>query len=127
MEKANGIWSMCIAIFTYLLGGIDNTIKIFFILLIIDYITGILKAIYNKKLNSTIGVKGIVKKVVYICIVALATQIDLILGSTGAIRTIILYFFIANEGLSIIENAGKMGIKLPKKLTDVLEQLKKEE
>ena len=109
----------------YLLGGWDIALKCLIVVMIIDYLTGVLSAIYNKKLNSNIGTKGIVKKVGYLCIVALSTIIDIITGQTGVIRTLVIYFFVANEGISIIENIAEMGVPMPKKLIDALEQLKK--
>lgn len=109
----------------YLLGGWDIALKCLIVVIVIDYLTGVLSAIYNKKLNSVIGTKGIVKKVGYLCIVALSTIIDIITGQTGVIRTLVIYFFVANEGISIIENIAEMGVPMPKKLIDVLEQLKK--
>lgn len=109
----------------YLLGGWDIALKCLIVVIVIDYLTGVLSAIYNKKLNSIIGTKGIIKKVSYLCIVALSTIIDIITGQTGVIRTLVIYFFVANEGISIIENIAEMGVPMPKKLIDVLEQLKK--
>lgn len=109
----------------YLLGGLDIALKSLIIIIIIDYITGILSAIYNKKLNSKIGFKGIIKKFVYLFVIALSVIIDNILGQTGTIRTLVIYFFVANDGLSIIENIAEMNIPLPNKLLETLEQLKK--
>lgn len=109
----------------YLLGGLDIALKSLLIIIVIDYVTGILSAIYNKKLNSKIGYKGIIKKFSYLFIIALSVIIDNVLGQTGTIRTLVIYFFVANDGLSILENVAKMNIPLPKKLIDVLEQLRK--
>lgn len=108
----------------YFLGGWDIALQVLLIVVVLDYITGIAKAIYNKKMNSTVGLKGIIKKVGYFIIVAVAVILDRITGNTGAIRTIIIYFFVANEGISILENWGGMGLPLPQKLIDTLEQLK---
>lgn len=110
--------------FSYLLGGIDKLIIMLLIIMAIDYITGICKAIINKKLNSIIGIKGIIKKIGYLLIVALSVLIDKILGDADAIRMLVIYFFIANEGISILENWSEMGLPLPKKLKQVFEQLK---
>lgn len=110
----------------YFLGGLDVALKTLLIFILLDYITGVCEAISNKKLNSIIGAKGIIKKIGYLIIVALAVQLDTITGDTGAIRTLVIYFFVANEGISILENWGSMGLPLPKKVIDVLEQLKKE-
>lgn len=110
----------------YFLGGWDIALQILITVVVLDYGTGILKAIYNKKINSAVGVKGIVKKVGYFIIVAVAVILDRIAGNTGAIRTLVIYFFVANEGISILENWGGMGLPLPQKIFDVLEQLKSE-
>jgi len=108
----------------YLLGGWDIALKTLLIVIAIDYISGICKAIYKKKLNSKVGLKGIVKKFAYLLTVALAVEVDQIMGNTGAIRTLVIYFFVANDGISIIENLGGMGVPLPNKLKEVLEQLR---
>lgn len=111
--------------FLYLLGGWDIALKCLIIVMIIDYITGILSAIFNKKLNSKIGLKGILKKFGYLCIVALSVIIDTITGETGVIRTLVIYFFVANDGISIVENIAEMGVPMPNKLLEILEQLRK--
>ena len=108
----------------YFLGGWDIALQTLLIVIALDYITGICKAIYKKKINSAIGLKGIIKKIGYLIIVAIAVILDHITGETGAIRTLVIYFFVANEGISIIENWGAMGLPLPKKIIDLLEQLK---
>lgn len=110
----------------YFLGGWDIALQTLIIVIGLDYLTGVCKAIYNKKLNSTISFKGIVKKIGYLIIVAVAVELDNITGNTGAIRTLVIYFFVANEGISILENWGSMGLPLPQKVFDVLEQLKTE-
>lgn len=111
-------------IFIYLIGGIDVAFKSLCIIIVIDYITGIISAIKSKKLNSKVGFWGIVKKLLYFAMVVLGVILDRIMGSNGTIRTLILYFLIANDGLSILENLAKIGIPIPKKLLDILEQLK---
>lgn len=121
----SNIISVILTTTIYLLGGLDIALKSLLIIIVIDYVTGILSAIYNKKLNSKIGFKGIIKKFSYLFIIALSVIIDNILGKTGTIRTLVIYFFVANDGLSILENVAEMNIPLPKKLIDVLEQLKK--
>jgi toxin secretion/phage lysis holin len=108
----------------YLLGGWDIALQTLLIVITIDYVSGVCKAIYNKKLNSKVGIKGIVKKFAYLLTVALAVELDTIMGGTGAIRTLVIYFFVANDGISILENLGGMGIPLPNKLKEVLEQLR---
>ena len=97
--------------------------KTFLIFIIIDYISGILQAIYNKKLNSQIGAKGIVKKVGYILIVIIAAAFDTLNGNAMAIRNVIIYMFIANEGISILENLYQIGILIPNILKNKLESM----
>jgi toxin secretion/phage lysis holin len=111
---------------SYLLGGFDGALLTLAIVMALDYITGICKAVKQKTLNSKVGFMGILKKFGYFVIVALAVIIDRLAGDTGAIRTIVIYFFVANDGLSILENWGSIGLPLPKKLFEVLEQLKNE-
>lgn len=120
-------FSFSLTSIVYLLGGIDIALKSLLLVMILDYITGVISAIYNKKLNSKVGLKGILKKVFYLLIVALSVILDNIMGDTGAIRTLVIYFFVANDGISILENASEMNIPLPKKLIETLEQLKGED
>lgn len=120
----NNIASVLLTTIIYLLGGMDIALKSLIVIMIIDYITGVASAIYNKKLSSKIGLKGIIKKFSYLCIVALSVVIDNLISQDGVIRTLVIYFFVANDGFSIIENMSQMDIKLPKKLVDSLEQIK---
>lgn len=110
--------------FVYLLGGWDIAIQSLLIVIALDYITGIAKGYVSKTLNSNKGLKGIVKKLSMLCIVAVAVIIDNITGYSGMIRSLIIYYLVANEGLSIIENLGEMDIIVPTFLKDKLEQLK---
>ena len=121
----NNITSVILTTFVYLVGGFDIAIQSLLIVIVIDYLTGIASAIYNKKLSSRIGFKGIIKKFCYLLVVALSVIIDNLLGSSGLIRSLVIYFFVANDGISIIENMAKMNVKLPEKLIDALEQIKK--
>ena len=93
--------------------------------MIIDYLTGVSSAIYNKKLSCKSGFLGILKKFCYLLVVALSVVIDNLTGQIGLIRTLVIYFFVANDGISIIENMAEMNIKLPKKLIESLEQIRK--
>lgn len=122
----NYISSTILTTIVYYLGGLDMALKTLLILMVLDYITGICKSIVNKKVNSIIGLKGIIKKVGYLILVALSFLLDGVVGDTGAIRNLVVYFFVANEGISILENWGAMGLPLPSKILEVLEQLKKE-
>lgn len=119
------VFSVILTTFVYLLGGIDIALQSLLIVIVIDYLTGIASAIYNKELSSKIGFKGIIKKFCYLLVVALSVVIDNLLGQSGLIRSLVIYFFVANDGLSIIENMAEMNIKLPEKLIDALEQIKK--
>lgn len=121
----NDVISVILTTTVYLLGGFDIAIESLLIVMVVDYLTGIASAIYNKELSSKIGFKGILKKFSYLCVVALSVVIDNLTGQSGLIRTLVIYFFVANDGLSIIENMAEMGVKLPQKLIDSLEQIKK--
>ena len=121
----NDIASVILTTFVYLLGGFDIALQSLLIVMVIDYLTGIASAIYNKNLSSKIGLKGILKKFCYLCVVALSVVIDNLTGQSGLIRSLVIYFFVANDGLSIIENMAEMNVKLPQKLIDSLEQIKK--
>ena len=121
----NDIASMILTTFVYLVGGFDIAIQSLLIVIVIDYLTGIASAIYNKELSSKIGLKGIIKKFCYLLVVALSVVIDNLTGQRGIIRSLVIYFFVANDGLSIIENMAEMNVKLPQKLIDALEQIKK--
>ena len=121
----NNIVSVILTTFVYLVGGFDIAIQSLLIVIVIDYLTGIASAIYNKNLSSRIGLKGIIKKFCYLLVVALSVVIDNLLGQSGLIRNLVIYFFVANDGLSIIENMAEMNVKLPQKLIDALEQIKK--
>ena len=112
----NGIWG-------YLFGSFDIMIKTLLVFIVIDYITGIFVAVTNKKISSSLGFKGILGKITIFCLIALATSLDNILH-TNAIRLLVISFYIANEGISILENTAKLNVPYPKKLKDVLEELK---
>ena len=122
----NFVTSTLLTTVVYFLGGLDIALKTLLVFMLLDYITGVCKAIVNKKVNSIIGIKGIIKKIGYLIVVALSVQLDNITGGTGALRTLVIYFFVANEGISVVENWGSMGLPLPKKVIETLEQLKKE-
>jgi toxin secretion/phage lysis holin len=108
---------------TYLFGGMDMIFCVLIWLITIDYITGVINAIVQGKLNSEVGAKGIAKKVGMLAVVAISNLISQYAGMD--IRTFVIGYYIANESISILENAGKMGAPIPKRLMDILEQLKK--
>lgn len=113
------------AIIGFFLGGADGLIKALIVFAIVDYITGVAAAAIEHKLNSEIGFKGITKKLLLFCIVGVAHVLDLYVLGTGAVcRSAVVLFYIANEGLSIIENVARCGLPIPDKLKIILEQLK---
>lgn len=119
--------SSILSIPIYLFGGFDSLVISLIIEMAIDYITGVCKGIYHKKLNSTIWLKGILKKFGYLLIVILATLFDNIIHDESmAIRALVIYFFISNEAISILENWGSLGPPLPKKIFNVFEKLKEQ-
>lgn len=122
----NNISILCTSIGVFLsvlFGGLDNLIITLCAFMVIDYITGVLSAIYNKKLSSQIGYKGIIKKVTMLIVVTVSVLLQNKIG-IPAIRDIVILFFVSNEGISILENVSSTGLKLPPKLKEVLKQLR---
>ena len=107
------------------LGGLDGFLYALITFVVVDYITGVLRAIVEKKLSSRIGAHGIAKKVAIFLVVGIGHLIDTyLLGGQGApLRTAVIFFYIANEGISLVENATAIGLPVPEKLRDVLAQL----
>lgn len=110
----------------YLLGGWDVSLICLVIAIAIDYISGIMKAFVMKELSSKIGLRGLLKKVGVLMVVMLAVIVDRVTGETGMIRSLVIYYFVANEGLSIIENLGQTGVPIPSSIKKALRALKKE-
>ena len=111
-----------------LIGGLDRLAYALVLFVAVDYITGIMAGIVEKRISSEVGFKGIFRKVVIFILVSIAHIIDSkILGNGSAIRTAVIFFYISNEGISILENAGRVGLPIPKKLIDILHQLNKED
>lgn len=110
----------------WLFGGFDIAMQCLLIAIAIDYISGLIKAYNTRTLDSKIGFKGILKKVGILCIVCLAVVVDRITGESGAIRTLVIYYFVANEGLSILENLSIAGLPIPQSIKKALQALKKE-
>ena len=110
----------------YALGGWDVALQCLVIAITLDYLSGLIKAYYTKTLSSKLGFKGILKKIGYLILVAVSVLVDRIAGNTGAIRSLVIYYFVANEGLSIIENLSVTNIPIPKFLKNALKNLKKE-
>lgn len=107
----------------WLVGGFDTMMITLLLFMVIDYLSGVMCGISNKKLSSEIGFKGIFKKVMIILLVGVSNLLGLALGVEG-LRYIIISFYLANEGISIVENASILGLPVPQKVKDVLEQLK---
>lgn len=118
----SGIATACV----YLLGGFDVAIQCLLIAIVIDYLSGLIKAFVTKTLSSKIGARGLLKKVAILLVVMLAVLIDRVTGESGAIRTLVIYYLVANEGLSITENLAQAGVPMPKIIKDALKSLKKE-
>lgn len=108
----------------YFLGGCDGLLYALIAFVVIDYITGVMCAIINRELSSAVGFKGIFRKVLIFLLVGLANIIDVQVIGTGAVlRTAVIFFYISNEGVSLLENAGHLGLPIPEKIKTVLEQL----
>ena len=108
----------------YFLGGMDGLMIALLIFMALDYITGVMCAILDKKLSSAVGFKGICKKVLILMLVGLANVIDLhVIGTGSALRGAVIAFYLSNEGLSLLENAAYIGLPVPDKLRDILSQL----
>lgn len=108
---------------SYWLGGWDILIKTIVFLAVVDYITGIIKAVYLKELSSEIGFKGLLKKIVMFIVIAVAFVIQQLIGGTVPLREVVIMFYIANESLSLLENAA-IFVPIPEKLKSVLLQIR---
>lgn len=107
------------------MGGFDGFLYALIVFVVVDYLTGIMVAVLKKELSSEVGFHGIFKKVVIFALVAVGHIVDLYVIQNGSvIRTAVIFFYLSNEGISILENASVIGLPVPQKLKDVLEQLK---
>lgn len=124
-------WNMVQLVFTaiggwlgYFLGGCDGLIIALVVFVAVDYLTGILCAVADKSLSGEVGFKGIAKKVVIFMLVGMANILDVeVIGTGSVLRTAVIFFYLSNEGISILENSAHLGLPIPKKLKDVLEQI----
>jgi len=108
----------------WFLGGFDGFLYALIAFVVIDYITGVMVAVVDKNLSSSVGFKGICRKVLIFALVGIANIIDVyVLGQAGVLRTAVIFFYISNEGVSLLENSAHLGLPIPAKLKDVLEQL----
>lgn len=112
----------------WFLGGFDGFLYALVAFAVIDYITGVMCAINDKTLSSAVGFRGICRKVLIFAMVGLANILDVyILGEGSVLRTAVIFFYLSNEGVSMLENAAHLGLPVPDKLKDVLEQLHERE
>lgn len=108
----------------WFLGGCDGLLYALLAFVVVDYITGIMCAVVDKKLSSAVGFKGIFKKVLIFTLVGIANIVDVqVLGSPGVLRTAVIFFYLSNEGVSMLENAAHLGLPVPDVIKTVLEQL----
>ena len=128
MEKATItlVTAEVCTILYFLFGEFDIALQCLLVFIALDYISGLIKAYCTKTLSSKIGFKGILKKVGILSIVVLSVSLDRLGGNTGAIRTLVIYYFVANEGLSVLENFAEAGIPIPKSIKKSLMSIKKE-
>lgn len=124
-------WNMIQLVFTgiggwlgYFLGGWDGLLYALIAFVAIDYVTGVMCAISNHTLSSEVGFKGICRKVLIFLLVGIGSILDAhVIGSGSVLRTAVIFFYISNEGVSILENAARLGLPVPEKIKVVLEQL----
>lgn len=108
----------------WFLGGVDGFLYALIAFVVIDYITGVLCAISDKTLSSEVGFKGVCRKVLIFALVGIGNIVDIyVLEGTGVLRTAVIFFYLSNEGVSLLENAAHLGLPIPEKLKEVQEQL----
>lgn len=126
--KIDIIISFLGSVVTFLIGKIDISIMILASFMIFDYLSGVIKAIKNKQLNSKIGFEGLLKKICIFIILIVANLLDLLLGNDNLMfRSIVIYFYISNEGISILENLCEMNVPIPEKIKEILLSIKESE
>lgn len=126
-------WNMIQVVFTmlggwigYFVGGCDGLLYALLAFVVIDYITGVMCAIADRQLSSEVGFKGICRKVLIFLLVGIANILDVnVVGTGSVLRTAVIFFYISNEGVSLLENAAHLGLPVPDKMKAVLEQLHK--
>ena len=129
MEKYfNTLVALVATFFTYIFGSWDLALQVLIVFMVLDYGTGVLYAYLIGQLSSEVGFKGLVKKCMILVVLVIGVMLDRILGTGNWVfRTLVAYFYIANEGISLLENVGNIGIPIPNKLRNALEQLNKDE
>ena len=124
-------WNVVQMVFTaiggwlgYFLGGCDGLLIALVVFAVTDYITGLMCAVIDKRLSSEVGFKGICRKVLIFILVGIANILDVqVIGTGSILRTAVIFFYLSNEGVSLLENAAYLGLPIPEKLKEVLEQL----
>ena len=108
----------------YFLGGMDGLLIALLVFVILDYVTGVMRAIADKKLSSAVGFKGICRKVLIFALVGVGHVLDThVVGTGSALRSAVICFYLSNEGVSLLENASHLGLPIPEKLKAILSQL----
>lgn len=120
----SGTIATCGGIANYLWGGWDMALKTLLLFMVLDYLSGWICAIKDKRLSSEVGFRGILKKVTILVVIAVAVAVDDMAGTNGLVRSLVIFFYASMEGLSILENAARMDVGIPEQLTDLLLQLK---
>ena len=127
-ERLNLLVASLGTLLTWLFGAWDIALMVLVCFMVLDYLTGLIKAYITKKLSSNVGLHGIARKSVILIVLIMSVMLDRILNSgTWVFRTLVCYFYIANEGLSILENCSVIGLPIPNKIQEALEQLKNKE
>ena len=108
----------------YFVGGVDGLMTALLVLMVLDYVTGVMCAVIDRELSSSVGFRGIFKKVLILMLVGVAHIVDLhVVGTGEALRSAVICFYLSNEGVSVLENAGHLGLPIPEKLKGILAQL----
>lgn len=108
----------------YFLGGCDGLVYALLAFVVIDYLTGVMCAVSDRQLSSAVGFRGICRKVLIFLLVGVANLLDVqVIGTGSVLRTAVIFFYLSNEGVSLLENAGHLGLPIPEKIKTVLEQL----
>lgn len=123
----NTIVGLIGGLFVVLFGGSSKVLEILIYMMVLDYVTGVICALYSKTLSSKVGFRGLFKKIFILVICAVAFQVDNLLNANGIIQNASIVFYISNEAISILENGAKMGLPIPEKLRNAIAALKEED
>ena len=125
-EKFDAVVGVIVSILLFAFGELTTPLIVLLIFMGMDYITGLIKAYITKQLSSKVGLKGLFKKILILIIVSFCCMIDKLTGTSGLLRNFVIFYYIVNAGLSILENISASGIELPDKLKDALLQVSKD-